>query len=120
MSVLEIAGYPFEELVRMAKEEPDTFEAVRANAIQAVIESVPVRRRTRLEGLQWRIDMVRQRSNSPLQACSKISNMMWESVVAPGGLHDTIEALRISHSHAEHEPSSAMVIPFAPRKRRRG
>ena len=75
MSVLEIAGYPFEELVRMAKEEPDTFEAVRANAIQAVIESVPVRRRTRLEGLQRRIDMVRQRSNSPLQACSKISNI---------------------------------------------
>lgn len=121
MSDLEIAGHSFDELARLAKDDPDAFEAVRKKAIQASIASAQPHRRARLAGLQWQIDVIRWQSDSPLQACSKISDMMWESVVALGSLRDPANAPSPSCTGTQGDDSapSARIIPFDSARRSR-
>ena len=70
---------PFEELARMAREEPEKLEQLRQKAVREVIEAAPEESRKRLEGLQFRIDGIRRTSKNPTQATIKLSTMMKES-----------------------------------------
>ena len=89
----------FDELARLAQEDPEAFEALRTQKIQQLIDAAPARRR--LLGLQWQIDMERAQSNSAFDACVRISRMMWESVAGAGGLLERIDGF--SHD----KPSTA-------------
>jgi hypothetical protein len=104
-------GFDFEDLARLAERDPESFEARRTALVQAVIEAAPEHLRPRLEGLQWQIDCVRRQSRSPLGACVRISDLMWQRVLGKGGL---VEALQQGASAATPplEPT-ANVLPFA-------
>jgi len=92
-------GYPtqrldFDEWRRLASTDPEAFEVMRREVLQAVIDQAPERRRPRLRGLQWRVDLVRQRSSSPMAACISLSDMMWEAFAGDKGLVDTLRGYR--------------------------
>ncbi|MEI7969872.1 MAG: DUF3135 domain-containing protein [Betaproteobacteria bacterium] len=75
----------------LARDDPEAFERRRVEAVEELIGSAPPEMQQRLRGLQFRIDMERQRSSTPMGACVRINRMMWESF---GELRDSLDTLR--------------------------
>ncbi|GGY35000.1 hypothetical protein GCM10011297_05090 [Bacterioplanes sanyensis] len=69
-----------EELHRLAEQQPEALEALRQQMVQQLIDHSPQRLKHRLQGLQFRIDMERQRCKTPMAACLKLSGMMHDSL----------------------------------------
>jgi hypothetical protein len=84
----------FDAWMAMAQDDPESFEKMRLAAIEEVIQAAPERSRTRLRGLQWRIDQERRLAKSPMKACLRISSMMWRHVTGDGGLHERFAELQ--------------------------
>ncbi len=84
----------FNEWAALARSDPRAFEALRREKVALLIERAPASRRRRLQALQWRIDQECNRARSPLEACRRLSGMMWDSVLGKGGL---LESLRAPH-----------------------
>ena len=82
-----------DRLTRLAAEDPEAFEAERRRLVEELIDSAPDHQRQRLRGLQWRVDTVREHAPTPMAACLRISGMMWNHVMEPGGLLDAFGAL---------------------------
>ena len=70
--------FDFDEWVDIYKNDPEAFERRRAEWIQQYIESAPSHLRPRLRGLMFRVDAERRLARNPIDACVRISNMMWE------------------------------------------
>ncbi len=70
----------FEELVELAKQDPKGFEELRRELCQQVINEAPIETQARLHGMQFKLDMERERSSNSLAACIKFSSMMNESL----------------------------------------
>ncbi len=66
----------FDELLELAKLAPDDFERVRSSLLESCIGRS--NNQERLRRLQWRIDAERNRSNNPLGATVRISQLMWK------------------------------------------
>lgn len=96
-------SFDFEYWKNLAKENPALFEHKRRQALEAVINSAPSRMQQRLRGLQWRVDMERQRAKNPMNSCLRVYTMMWESVYSNGGLLDSLDML-LSFESAEPAP----------------
>jgi len=105
--------FDFGHWAEAARSDPDRFEAMREEALEEFIRTAPEDYRQRLSGLQFRIDLERRRSRTPLAACIRISQLMMSK------LHDeSIPALRM-----ETLPESgdrARVLPFRDRQGNRG
>lgn len=76
----------FDGWADLADSDPDAFENLRRELIDDLIRSAPEGRRQRLRCLQWRIEQERARSKTPLGACVRLTRMMWDKVLAQGGL----------------------------------
>lgn len=85
--------FDFEDWASLAQSDPAAFEAKRQDMIDKLIEGAPEELRKRLRSFQWRIDMERQRSANPLQACIRISNMMWDLIYADRGFLWSLQAM---------------------------
>jgi hypothetical protein len=88
------------------KDDPEAFEIERKRFIERCIASVPEEKRQRLYGLQWRVDMERQRSKTPYAALLRLQKMMWESVLGENGLLDSLRTITESTACApqgEHD-----------------
>lgn len=98
----------FDELMRLASQEPDKLEGLRKNWVDDVITSAPKNFQRRLRGLQFQIDMERERASNPVSSCIRISQMMHE------GLANLRVALNQSENDdiAEDDVVSAEVIHF--------
>ncbi|MCZ6887679.1 MAG: DUF3135 domain-containing protein [Gammaproteobacteria bacterium] len=70
----------FDVMVNMAKNAPDELEHLRLALVDRVIREAGAEQRRRLLGLQFQVDMVRQRASNPMAACVKISEMMCQSL----------------------------------------
>ncbi|MBA1146730.1 DUF3135 domain-containing protein [Ectothiorhodospiraceae bacterium WFHF3C12] len=112
MSPQPSRSFDFDEWSRLAREDPSGFEACRSRAIEDLISQAPGHRQARLRGLQWQIDQVRATSGTPLAACLRISNMMWESVTGSDGLIARMEALR-GERRLPRRRQSAKILKFA-------
>lgn len=77
--------FDFDAMADIAKNNPQEFERLRQQAIDEVIENAPPEQRARLRRLQWRVDQ-ECRNRSPLDACIRISKMMWDHLLGPHGL----------------------------------
>jgi len=73
-------NFNFEDLAGLALKDPAKFEALRTKLCNDLINSAPKRLHRRLNGLQFTIDMERQKAKTPLAACIKLSQMMHESL----------------------------------------
>jgi len=69
----------FDEMVKLAQENPEQLEEIRAQMCEAIIQSAPEKLHRKLRGLQFKIDMERRRAKSPLASCVRISQMMHDS-----------------------------------------
>lgn len=108
----------FERWLDAAQQGDDAFESMRLAAIEELIASAPEQARSRLRGLQWRIDQERHLSKSPMGACIRISQMMWETFAGKDGLTDHLHELGRPGEQGNYtaKPHSypAQVIPFHP------
>lgn len=80
----------FDRMMKMAKDDPEAFERLRQKMIDEVINEAPEANKRRLIGLQWRVDQERRLAKNPLNACIRISDLMWESVTGEGGLLESL------------------------------
>ncbi len=100
-----------DELIALARTDPRAFEQRRLQLIEEVISAAPETQRARLRGLQFRIDLERQRAVTALGACVKLNTMMWDSFVV---LRDGLSQLAnqgLARPKA-NGARSARVIPF--------
>jgi len=98
----------FEYLSKLASEDPEKLEQIRAQQVENLIESAPQQYQRRLRGIQFQVDCARRKHNNPLAACIEISSMMYDS------LHRLNKALTTpagSSSEVE-EKESADVLSF--------
>jgi len=79
-SEIKESKFDFDEWVKLSKKDPEAFEAMRMAQINEFIEGCDEDRQHRLRCLQWKIDTIRDKSDSPLAACVAISDMMWDSL----------------------------------------
>ena len=95
----------------MARNDPQRLERLRLELTGNVIESAPnERQRARLRGLQFRVDMERKRSNSPLAATIRISEMMCHSLA---DLHRSMVTPLVAEAETmENVIQSAAVLHF--------
>ena len=108
----------FDVLVDMARNDPKGLETLRRSLTDAVIAAASTdATRRRLEGLQFRVDMERQRAASHLAATIRISEMMCRSLaelhrsmVTP---HDTEPATSLNDSANDNARDN--ILPFEPR-----
>lgn len=105
----------------LARENPEEFERRRREEIEAVIAAASPEHQQRLRGLQFRIDVERQRSSSPMGACVRINRMMWESFAQlrtslqdlQGELTERRQAAPPAAARLQ-APVPAQVLPFKP------
>lgn len=107
----------FDHWLELAKSDPDSFEKLRSQIIDAAIGRFAQSRQSHLRRVQWRIDRTRERSGSPMAACIAISGMMWDS------FHHLNNTYKYLHEQASAGESvlavaplpSATVLAFRPR-----
>jgi hypothetical protein len=86
--------FDFEYWRNLAATDAAAFETARRQAIADLIGAAPgERQRRRMQGLQWRIDQIRETSPNAMAACLKLSSMMWETLLGEDGLLDRLRAL---------------------------
>ena len=109
--------FDFDSLSQLAQSDPEAFEAKRQAMINQLIEGAPEELHQRLRSFQWRIDMERERCSNPLQACIRISNMMWDMIYADHGFLWSLQTLSDPAgvlSPSAEAASSATVLAFKP------
>ena len=111
--------FHFEDWASLAQSDPAAFEAKRQEMIDKLIEGAPEDLRQRLRSFQWRIDMERSRSANPLQACIRISNMMWDLIYADRGFLWSLQAMSDPSSLLNAVPAesgSADIVVLKPER----
>jgi hypothetical protein len=99
----------FDAWANLAKEDPDAFENLRRHVINRAIHKIPSdQRQKRIQGLQWRIDSLRQTSKTPMAACLKLYDMMWDTVLQENGLLDCLQGQKPGKT----DPQQAKVLQF--------
>lgn len=94
----------FDELVKVAAENPEKLDEIRKLATESLIESAPARCRRRLRGIQFQVDMELRRSQSPLDGCIRISNLMNDSLWQLNStLNETIGVLEDTPSQSSKD-----------------
>lgn len=98
---------------KLWKEDPAAFEAERTRIIDAFIISLPEQSQARLRSFQWRIDMERRRSKTPLGATLRLYSMMMDSLVGERGLLNALQTLQASLNQQPAKlQQSARVLQF--------
>jgi len=103
----------FEVLVDLARNDPTGLEDLRQGLVGGVIEEARTpQQRQRLAGLQFRIDLERRKSTSPMGATIRLSEMMCRSLA---DLHLSIVAPEELEGEAEEielQDVGATIVPF--------
>lgn len=84
------ADFNFQEWALLAKLSPDEFERRRQETIQSFLESSGKEQRKLGQSLQREIDYEIRRSDSPQDALTAISRMMWAQVAFLGEELETL------------------------------
>lgn len=70
----------FDELKKIAQEDPEALERFRQQQVDAIIENAPAHIQRRLRGIQFQVNCRRRLHKSALGSCISISKMMQESL----------------------------------------
>ena len=105
-------NFDFDVWAMLAKTAPDDFEQRRRAVVESQISSSDNVRR--LRGLQWRIDIERERAHTPLKSCLRLSIMMWDAFVDLNNALNTFVGNDCeSTSASSHSAESAKIIYLA-------
>jgi len=77
----------FDELKKLAEQDPERLETLRQQWVEETISDAPEQFQRRLRGLQFQIDMEREKAKNPVSACIRVSKMMHDSLAK---LYETI------------------------------
>lgn len=69
-----------DELIKLAKTDPEKLERLRQQEIDSLISSAPESAQRRLRGLQFQIDCQRKLHPAGMGACMAITTMMFDSL----------------------------------------
>ena len=69
----------FDVLMDLAQNNPEQLENIRKSISEEIIQDASPRIRHRLEGINFKVDMERQRSKTPLQSCIRVAALMHDS-----------------------------------------
>ncbi len=101
-------AFDFDQWKEMAETNPEAFEFNRQRLIESVLAKA--KHSDRLKRLQWRIDVERQRSKTPISACLRLSSMMLDSVYGEAGLADALSGKAVK------KDKMAKVVDIASRR----
>ncbi len=104
--------FDFSEWSSLADTDPKAFELRREQVIESVIQSMPDAKQDRMRRLQWRIDQERRLAKSPMAACIRLSNMMWENVLGKNGLLDNLQHMDQQRLKRRSLATNANVLRF--------
>ncbi len=104
--------FDFDNWMKLFEENPEAFEEKRQQEIDSFMSSLNDESRVRMEKLQWRIDKERERSNSPMESCLRVHNMMWDSVYGERGLLYGLELLIETCEKQEVQQKTGEVLEF--------
>ena len=115
-----------DELAQLARNDPQAFENLRSELIASFIEHAPPRHKTRLSGIQFRVDCERRLSRSPLGSTVRVYKLMWESFLSlNGNWQALVRAKEEFESPADAAPAplceplpSARILDFRPPRAR--
>jgi hypothetical protein len=107
--------FDFDKWARLARDDPEEFERQREATLRATIAAAPSEHRQRLEGLQFRLNMERQRSESPLGSCIRLNSLMWAGFYR---LRKQLNAVASGLSQEDPARGSAEIIPLQPMRER--
>jgi hypothetical protein len=105
-------AFDFDYWSQLWKRDPEAFEAERARLMERFVASAPEEKRQRLSAIQWRVDMARKQAKTPMAACLRIQQMMWESLLGKHGLLKALESLRGTQVLDPRERRQASVVSF--------
>lgn len=105
-------AFDFSEWSNLAAKDPKAFEKRRQQTIEAAIQSIPDAKQQRIRALQWRIDQERNRSKSPMAACIRLSNMMWDNLLGENGLLDNLRHVDHNGIGQPVHKTSASILAF--------
>lgn len=74
----------FDVLMDLAQNNPEALEAIRQQMSEEIIQDASPGLRHKLEGINFKVNMERQRAKTPLQSCIRITALM----------HDSFEQMR--------------------------
>lgn len=109
--------FDFDGWMSLAESDTEMFEKRRRELLQAEIDLAPAALQPRLRGLQWQIDMTRERCKTPALASAKLFEMMWEQVYGDNGFLDALTNPRMP-SDLPHTQQASNVLPFRAQKAR--
>lgn len=102
-----------DELIQLAKDNPEELEALRKREIESTISRAPDPIQRRLRGLQFRVDAQRKLCKTPLSSCMAISQMMIDSFY---DLNDSLHSARSNDQPTERSTpqttNSDNVVPL--------
>ena len=105
-------NFDFDAWAMLARTAPDDFEQRRRAVVESQISSSDNVRR--LRGLQWRIDIERERAHTPLKSCLRLSIMMWDAFVDLNNALNTFVGNDCESTGASsHSAGSAKIIYLA-------
>lgn len=105
--------FNFEEWAALAREDGEAFERRRQQLIEGMLAAAPERMQRRLRGLQFQIDLERERAGTPLGAAVRLNSMMWSSFA---DLRDALSGVSESVPQELRDPKpGAQLIPFPKR-----
>ena len=107
--------FNFDDWRALAESSPELFEQRRRELLQAEIDMAPPALQPRLRGLQWQIDLVRDRCSSPAVASAKLFEMMWDKVYGNNGFLDALTSSGDKIEVPKQLPR-AEVLPFRARE----
>ena len=97
----------FDDLVVLARLNPDALEALRIRLCNQVIDSSQERNQKRLKGLLFKVNAIRAQSKSNIGLCVKLAKLMNDS------LHELNLALTNPQELLQTcAPYTAQIIPF--------
>lgn len=108
----------FDELLKLAQENPEALEKFRLEQVELIISQAPLENQQRLRGLQFQIDAQRSlHTSSPMGACLKISQMMHDSF---DDLRSWLDKITIGNNslpqrienYQQSDPSRATILNF--------
>jgi hypothetical protein len=105
--------FDFDAWAELAETDPEAFEIKRIKIIGSTIAAAPRRNRQKLRRLQWKLDRIRDSAPTPLAACVRMQELLWDSVLGDDGLLARLNQLPYKE---KHPPVSAEILDFRRRR----
>ena len=108
--------FDFDSWATLAQQDPQAFEIERNRIIEHTINRAPIHKQQRLRCLQWKLDIIRHTSPTPLSACLRINRLLWENLTGKNGLLENLNRLSTGVQPQMPTKRTAKILAFQTRQ----